>query len=463
MNILCAACGEPAPNDSDPCPHCGGVVRLHDRYVLEAQVGQGAAGVTYRALDLTTGERVAVKEMALRTTDPELPRRMAREARVQGELHHDRIPAYVEHFTQGVGKKQVFYLIQAFIEGPTLAEEMQRRRYSEPEVLAILGELCEVLTYLHQLMPPVVHRDLKLKNVIRRARDQKLVLIDFGAVRDVVTDPRTGGSTVAGTYGYMAPEQYRGEASPQTDLYALGVLGVVLLSRRDPLELVRPDHSLDWQGHVHASAPTVALIEALLQPDPARRPASATEVARRLAGGSVATPPKPTPPSELPARVLPGALLGMMRPRRRSRWAAMGLAVVGAPFGVHWWYLDRPILGVLSAAFCWSGIPLLVSLIFAVRTFSAGRLAFDLRYNPTLMDPSTRADQVAREIEALYALHTKGALTAEEFEREKLRVLNDMGASPLPIGGLFDLIRTLQGLPRMLQDELRNPNKRRRP
>ena len=286
MDALCAACGQPTSNDAETCAACGGRTRLRDRYLLHSIVGQGAVGVTYRATDLAAaddGALVAIKEMPLRHTDPELARRVAREASVLAQLHHDRIPAYVEDFTVGVGKQQVFYLVQAFVAGPTLADEMARRRYTEDEVLAILDDLADILAYLHRLMPPVVHRDLKLKNVIRRSRDQKLVLIDFGAVRDVVADPRVGGSTVAGTYGYMAPEQFRGEASPQSDLYALGVLGAVLLTRKDPVELARPDHSLDWRAHVTASAPTQRLLEALLQPEAARRPASADEVRQQIA------------------------------------------------------------------------------------------------------------------------------------------------------------------------------------
>ncbi|MCA9526207.1 MAG: protein kinase, partial [Myxococcales bacterium] len=141
MDALCAACGQPTSNDAETCAACGGRTRLRDRYLLHSIVGQGAVGVTYRATDLAAaddGALVAIKEMPLRHTDPELARRVAREASVLAQLHHDRIPAYVEDFTVGVGKQQVFYLVQAFVAGPTLADEMARRRYTEDEVLAIL-------------------------------------------------------------------------------------------------------------------------------------------------------------------------------------------------------------------------------------------------------------------------------------------------------------------------------------
>ena len=264
VTVLCASCGA-SVDEADACTACGEPTRLDGRYRLLSIVGQGAAGVTYRGEVCEDGAPVAVKEMPLRhTVDAKSRERMAREARVLRQLDHPQVPAYVDHFEVGSGKQRAFYLVQAFIEGKTLADEMEDRRYTEAEVVEILEELLDVLGYMHGLQPPVVHRDLKPRNVIRRASDGKLVLIDFGAVRDVLKDPALGGSTVAGTYGFMAPEQFRGDATPATDLYALGVLAVVLLSRKDPIDLVRPDHSLDWKGHVHASDGLKQAIDQLL-------------------------------------------------------------------------------------------------------------------------------------------------------------------------------------------------------
>jgi serine/threonine-protein kinase len=82
--------------------------------------------------------------------------------------------------------------VQDFVAGHTLAEELAEHRYGEAEVLAIVEELCEVLAYLHGRSPPVIHRDLKPRNVMRRTADGRLALIDFGAARDTVREQ--GGS-----------------------------------------------------------------------------------------------------------------------------------------------------------------------------------------------------------------------------------------------------------------------------
>ena len=334
VTVLCASCGA-SVDEADACTACGEPTRLDGRYRLLSIVGQGAAGVTYRGEVCEDGAPVAVKEMPLRhTVDAKSRERMAREARVLRQLDHPQVPAYVDHFEVGSGKQRAFYLVQAFIEGKTLADEMEDRRYTEAEVVEILEELLDVLGYMHGLQPPVVHRDLKPRNVIRRASDGKLVLIDFGAVRDVLKDPALGGSTVAGTYGFMAPEQFRGDATPATDLYALGVLAVVLLSRKDPIDLVRPDHSLDWKGHVHASDGLKQAIDQLLTLDPKMRPQRAADVLKSLrARPSKPATQKPVPASETTELAVRDPYL--------HRGMATAMAFITGLFGGHNFYLGR--------------------------------------------------------------------------------------------------------------------------
>lgn len=293
---VCAACGAETPLPTDNlvaprCDHCGADPRLDGRYRLDAIIGRGAIGVTYRATNLAGGATVAIKEMPFRHTDPEEVRRLVeREASVLGQLRHPAIPDYVEHMVVGTGKSRALYLVQELIEGQTLEDEMARRRYSEDEVVAILVELCRVLEYLHRLHPPVIHRDLKPHNIMRRTADGRgrdrgagqLVLMDFGSVRDAFQDPQMGGRTVAGTFGYMAPEQFRGDAFPQSDLYALGVTAVVLLSRRAPEDLMVAGQTLEWEAAVRVADPLRAILADLLEPDPAQRAKDAGAVRRRL-------------------------------------------------------------------------------------------------------------------------------------------------------------------------------------
>ncbi len=278
--MICGHCGE--TTQTDPCSACGASPLLDGRYRLESVVGRGAAGITYRATRLEDGRAVAIKEMQFHRIDAEKVRALyTREARVLQQLDDPRIPEYVDHFVAGAGKHRSLYLAQAFIDGQTLAAELQGQRYREEEVLDIVAEVAGILSYLHDLRPPVIHRDIKPGNIMRRAEDGALVLVDFGAVRDALADPALGGSTVVGTYGFMAPEQYRGDASPATDLYALGVTAAVLLSRQPAESLSEVPGRVDWRAHLDVHPETAALLDDLVEADPERRMHDARRVAAR--------------------------------------------------------------------------------------------------------------------------------------------------------------------------------------
>ena len=253
--MICASCT--ATTDTTPCGACGADPHLDGRYRLDAVLGHGGGGVTYRATRLADGREVCVKELAYhRLQSFEAERLFAREAAILRQLDHPQIPAYLDDFTAGEGRHVGLYLVQELVVGRDLAAEMAARRTTEREVLALLDELLGVLAYLHGLAPPVVHRDLKPGNILRRVADGRLVLVDFGAVKDTVAGSLGGGASVAGTFGFMAPEQLHGQATPASDVYAVGVLAVVLLSRRDPADLVDEAQELAWRAHVRVSSRT---------------------------------------------------------------------------------------------------------------------------------------------------------------------------------------------------------------
>lgn len=288
--MICAACGTslPPPVDASAtappaCAACGGDPILAGRYRLLAVLGQGGVATTYRAERLSDGQHVAVKELALRRLDAFKTKDLFhREAQVLRSLAHPGIPRYIDELTAGTGKHMAFYLVQELVEGQSLQAELATRRYTEAEIAALLAEICGILAYLHGLTPPVIHRDLKPSNIMRRAADGRLVLIDFGAVREATSARAEGGSTVAGTFGFMAPEQFAGQASPATDLYALGATAVALLSRRSPQELIDASHELRWREAVQVSPAFARLLADLLQRDVQRRAADANQVAARL-------------------------------------------------------------------------------------------------------------------------------------------------------------------------------------
>ena len=281
--MICAHCGVTLDVVVETCSSCEQGALLDGRYRLDSVLGRGAAGTTYRATRVEGGAVVAIKELLLRSIDSfETETLFQREADVLRTLDHPGVPSYYEHMSAGSGKQMGFYLVQEFIAGHTLAAELADSRFTEPQIVEMLIEVCEILSYLHSFRPPVIHRDIKPANIMRRRSDNRLVLLDFGSVRDAVVDPQLGGNTVAGTFGFMAPEQFAGKATPASDLYALGASAVALLSRQEPQVFMDHEHKLAWEEAVHAGAGLKSVLSDLLQRDPARRPGDATAVATRL-------------------------------------------------------------------------------------------------------------------------------------------------------------------------------------
>jgi len=298
--MYCARCTGEWDGEAARCVLCGADPLLEGRYRLEGVIGRGGSGVTWRATRVDDGHRVCVKELHyLRMQSFETERLFAREARVLRQLDHPGIPDYVDDFATGTGRSAALYLVQELVEGQSLAAELDGRRYTEDEVLAIGEELLGILVYLHGLSPPVLHRDIKPDNVLRRSSDGRLVLVDFGAVRDVMRDASGTGSTVVGTFGYMPPEQLQGRAAEASDIYGVGVLMTHLLSRREPLSMMDPHHRLDWRPHVRVGPETARLLASMVEPDVARRATSAAEVREhvRLAREALSSP---RPPAALP-------------------------------------------------------------------------------------------------------------------------------------------------------------------
>jgi len=298
--MRCANCDIETPNS--PCDACGEDARLDGRYTLIRPCGHGANGTTWEAVH-PDGHRVALKELPLTLAGADKTRELwMREARVLQQLDHPQIPALSEVFLAGTGRARTLCIVQDFVEGETLAAELEHHRYTEQEVLDIAQDLAGVLEYLHSLSPPVIHRDLKPSNVMRRG-DGTLVLVDFGSVRDVLKDADIGGSTTAGTFGYMAPEQFRGDAEPATDFYGLGCLMVALLTRQDPKHLSRRDGVLDWRSQCDPSPSTARVLTALLSHEPEGRPTDAAALEGLLEVGFA----EPDPSSEARALFEPQA------------------------------------------------------------------------------------------------------------------------------------------------------------
>jgi serine/threonine protein kinase len=171
------------------------------------------------------------------------------------------LPRYVTHFEEAGS----LFLALERVEGSTLAE--LRGRLSEADVHRFLADASDVLDYLHGRAPPIVHRDVKPSNVIRRP-DGRFVLVDFGSVQHRLRPE--GGSTVVGTFGYMAPEQFQGRAMPATDVYAVAATALSVLTGTDPEALPHKGLALDVPAALgrKRSDPLCGLLSAALDPDP---------------------------------------------------------------------------------------------------------------------------------------------------------------------------------------------------
>ena len=261
----------------------------HGRFVLGAPIGHGSQGRTFDGIDThaaegSRGRAVAIKRFDVRGAaswkDVELAER---EARVLKSLAHAKLPAYVDHFEED----GALYLVMEKIEGESLAELRRRGAVlGEDEVQRFLRDASEVLDYLHGRAPPVIHRDLKPGNVIRRP-DGTFAFVDFGAVRDKLR-PK-GGSTVVGTFGYMAPEQVQGRALPASDVYAIGATALSMLTGSEPEDLPHRGLAIDVRaalrqsGGARASMRLAPVLEKMLDPDPDRR---ASRIAPLLSDGA---------------------------------------------------------------------------------------------------------------------------------------------------------------------------------
>ena len=205
-----------------------------------------------------------------------------REAEVLKKLDHPQIPKYLDYFDIETTTDKFFYIVQELAPGRSLADLVEFGwRSNEAEVKNIAKQVLNILKYLHSLDPPVVHRDLKPNNLIR-SDDGKIYLVDFGAVQHTYYNTLMQGSTVVGTYGYMAPEQFRGKALSATDLYSLGATILFLLTHRSPSELPQDTLKLDFRSSVNISESFADWLEKILEPDIEDRFSSADVALKEL-------------------------------------------------------------------------------------------------------------------------------------------------------------------------------------
>lgn len=233
LTMLCVHC-ESQTESEDRCDECGQPPLVDGRYAIEEVLGRGANATTYRAAHVETGDVVALKELLVRNADSlKTLELFEREAGILQQLDHSSIPAYVEDFTVDLGPNVGMYIAQEYVDGTGVDDLVDEGPLPAREVFRIVRSVAQTLRYLQQLSPPVVHRDIKPGNLIERP-NRSIALIDFGAVADVLGNSENGVPTMAGTLGYMAPEQLQGRTESTTDVYGLAATAVTLLTGTVP-------------------------------------------------------------------------------------------------------------------------------------------------------------------------------------------------------------------------------------
>ena len=298
------------------CENCGSKLLLHERYRILGILGKGGFGATFAASDLSLpGNPICVvKQLRPSTDDPNIFRiakeLFEREAEtLRKVVIHPQVPRLLDYFENN----QQFYLVQEYVEGDNLYEEVKKRGpFSEAGVKQFLSELLPILKYIHE--QKVIHRDIKPANLIRRQTDLKLVLIDFGAVTNQVNTMIAHTNLALGTEGYAPPEQMAMRPVYASDIYAAGATCLYLLTGSSPKD-IKGDHNtgeLLWEKLIKVSPQFAKVLKKMLKFSLDHRYKSAQEVmdaldmtayadslAQSLIAAPVVTSPKPPQDSGL--------------------------------------------------------------------------------------------------------------------------------------------------------------------
>jgi len=246
------------------------------RFQIIKPIGGGSFGRTYLACDIHKfNKRCVVKE--LKSTVSQRPeifeivlKNFKKEAKILDELSHSHseIPYLIAYFQEN----HQFYLVEEYIEGHDLARELiPKQKLSESEVIILLEDILKPLSFLHERK--IIHRDIKPSNLMRRSCDNKIVVIDFGAIKELaVTEMfdrfgKTKMGTIIGTPGYMPSEQALGKARFASDVYAVGSIGIQALTGLMPHEIEAnvDTGELEWQHLASVSYPFQVILEKMVK------------------------------------------------------------------------------------------------------------------------------------------------------------------------------------------------------
>ncbi len=266
---------------------CGSKTLFRERYAILRILGRGGFGVTFLARNVTLpGHPLCViKQLFPKVSSPKswqkAKERFEKEAKTLGQLgNHCQIPMLLDYFEMG----EDFFLVQEYVRGCTLTREVRRSgTLSETAVKQFLHEILPVLQYIHK--NHVIHRDIKPHNILRCDDDGRLVLIDFGAVKEELAHieqlvGKTATTNFVGTMGFAPPEQFSLRPVYSSDIYALGITCLYLLSGKAPLEFDYDTNTgeICWQKELKVSEHFAFILNKMLKITVRERFKSAHEV-----------------------------------------------------------------------------------------------------------------------------------------------------------------------------------------
>jgi serine/threonine protein kinase, bacterial len=341
MTIFCPN-GHENPDSHQFCQSCGSKIPkpvgnqigvgmlLGDRYRVTAEIGQGGFGRTYLCEHTNRfNELCVLKEFAPQVQGTafliKAQELFEREAGVMYRLQHPQIPMFREMFRVHQGDVSQLFLVQDYVAGTNyqklLRHKLQQgKTFTEAEVTQFLAQILPVLGYIHSL--GVIHRDISPDNLIQRDRDGLPILIDFGGVKQVAVNAATQYMpaginnsdipTRLGKVGYAPNEQMqRGVVSPDSDLYALAATALVLLTGREPPDLIDPQNfTWNWREHVQLQPALAKILDRMLELRPKDRFPAAQDVltamqTANLVDGSIGHSAPSLPPIQTPIPIDP--------------------------------------------------------------------------------------------------------------------------------------------------------------
>ncbi len=270
------------------CQSCGSKLLLQERYRAIKPIGEGGFGRTFLGVDSSdpSEPRCVIKQFSTAKVKPNNVKKATQSFQKEADWlkklgDHPQIPALLTSLAQD----NYQYLVQEFIEGENLGEELkQEGPFTETKIWILLHDLLPVLKLSHDAK--VIHRDIKPENIIRRATDGKLVLVDWGAAKSVTGTSMINTGTSIGSPAYVAPEQAKGKAVFASDLYSLGVTCIHLMTQVSPFELFNDtEDTWIWRQYLNNNSVSDRLgsiLDKMLERATNRRYSSGDDVLKAL-------------------------------------------------------------------------------------------------------------------------------------------------------------------------------------